>query len=51
MRGGIGVVQDEPRSGRKGNISTDLLRQMSIKALGWSTISNLKFSKLEDRQS
>lgn len=28
LRGGIGALQDEPRSGRKGNISTGLLRQI-----------------------
>jgi transposase len=28
LRGGIGALQDEPRSGRKGNISTELLRQI-----------------------
>ena len=28
VRGGIGALQDEPRPGRKGNISTDLLRQI-----------------------
>src|SRR5215472_3463906 len=28
IRGVIGALQDEPRSGRKGNISTELLRQI-----------------------
>src|SRR5882757_624378 len=28
LRGGIGALQDEPRPGRKGNISTELLRQI-----------------------
>jgi transposase len=28
LRGGIGALQDEPRSGRKSNISTKLLRQI-----------------------
>ena len=28
LRGGIGALQDEPRSGRKGNLSTELLRQI-----------------------
>ena len=28
LRGGIGALQDEPRSGRRGNISTELLRQI-----------------------
>jgi transposase len=28
LRGGIGALQDEPRSGRKGNISSELLRQI-----------------------
>ena len=28
LRGGLGALQDEPRSGRKGNISTELLRQI-----------------------
>ena len=28
LRGGIGALQDEPRSGRKGNISTEVLRQI-----------------------
>src|SRR5271169_6015252 len=32
LRGGIGALQDEPRSGRKGNISTEVLRQIVDKA-------------------
>jgi transposase len=28
LRGGMGALQDEPRSGRKGNISTELLLQI-----------------------
>jgi transposase len=28
IRSGLGALQDEPRSGRKGNISTELLRQI-----------------------
>src|ERR1700680_4016362 len=28
LRGGIGALQDEPRAGRKGKISTELLRQI-----------------------
>ena len=34
LRGGIGALQDEPRSGRKGNISTELLRQIVDQATG-----------------
>src|SRR5271169_4732434 len=33
LRGGIGALQDEPRSGRKGNIGTELLRQIVDKAI------------------
>jgi hypothetical protein len=32
IRGGLGVLQDSPRSARKGSLSTELLRQIVVQA-------------------
>jgi len=40
IRGGLGALQDEPRSGRKGNLSTEVLRRIVDQATrppqGWA---------------